>query len=88
MNGALSWLECKLKIWRKNTKLCRKGYFVLCSYNHYFLLLQMVKCFWPLKDLNVLVEMLFVTIKNAIQDHNLQARNMCPRYQETALQGF
>ena len=48
----------------------------------------MVKCFWPLKDLNVLVEMIFVTVKNAIQGHNLQARNMCPRYQETALQGF
>ena len=29
----------------------------------------MVKCFWPLKDLNVLVEMLFVTVKNAIQGH-------------------
>ena len=48
----------------------------------------MVKCFWPLKDLNVLVEMLFVTVKNAIQGHNLQARNMCPRYHETALQDF
>ena len=90
MNDALFWLECKLKIWReKNTKLiCRKGYFVLCFYNHYFLLLPTVKCFWPLKDLNVLVEMLFVTVKNAIQGHNLQARNMCPRYQETVLQGF
>ena len=44
--------------------------------------------FLVVKDLNVLVEMLFVTIKNAIQGHNLQARNMCPRYQETALQGF
>ena len=53
-----------------------------------FLLLQMVKCFWPLKDLNVLVEMLFVTVENAIQGHNLQARHMCPIYQEMALQGF
>ena len=48
----------------------------------------MVKCFWPFKDLNVLVEMLFVTVKNAIQGHILQARNKCPRYQETALHGF
>ena len=44
----------------------------------------MVKYFWPLKDLNVLVEMLFVTV----QGHNLRARNMCPRCQETAFSGF
>ena len=48
----------------------------------------MVKCFWPLKDLNVLVEMLFVTVKNAVQGHNLQARNMCPGCQETGFHGF
>ena len=48
----------------------------------------MVKSFWPLKDLNVLVEMLFTTVKNVIQGHNLQARNKCPRFQETALQGI
>ena len=48
----------------------------------------MVKCFWPLKDLNVLVEMLFVMVKNAVQCHNLKARNMCPRCQETAFQGL
>ena len=39
----------------------------------------MVKCFWPLKDRNVLVEMLFVTVKNTVQGHSMQARNMCPR---------
>ena len=48
----------------------------------------MVKCFWPLKDLNVLAEMLFVTVKNAVQCHKLQARNMWPGCQETACQGF
>ena len=48
----------------------------------------MVKCFWPLKDRNVLVEMLFVTVKNTVQGHNMQARNMCPRCQDTAFQGF
>ena len=48
----------------------------------------MVKYFWPLKDLHVLVEMLFVTVKNAVQSLNLQARNMCPRCQETAFQSF
>ena len=44
--------------------------------------------FWPFKGLNVLVEMLFVTVKNAVQGHNLQPRNMCPKCQETAFQGF
>ena len=52
------------------------------------IIIWMVKYFWLLKDLNVLVELLFVTIKNAVQGHNLQARNMCTRCQETAFHGF
>ena len=44
--------------------------------------------FLVVKDLNVLFEMLFVTVINAGQGHNLQARNMCPRCQETAFRGF
>ena len=32
--------------------------------------------FLAVKDLNVLVKMLFVTVKNAVQGHNLQARNI------------
>ena len=85
MDNALSSLECKLKIWRFVEKDILYFVFTIIIF---LLLLKMVKCFWPLTDLNVLVEMLFVTVRNAIQGHNLQARNMCPRYQETALQGF
>ena len=50
----------------------------------------MVKCFWPLKDLNVLAEMLFVTTKVQGQFKAIICRQeiMCLRCQETALQGF
>ena len=40
-----------------------------------------------LKDLNVLVELLFVTVKNAVQGHNMQARNV-PQISGHGISGF
>ena len=89
MNDALSWLECKLKIWRKNTKLiCRKGYFVLCFCNHFIIIITNGKMFLAVKRSQRSSSNAFVTVKNAIQGHNMQARSKRPRYQETALHGF